>query len=177
MLADEAKQLIKYMAATWQTRMDDPQAVVVWVETLAPYSARAVRDAITELKTELDWMPTHKQLTDRTRSVVRRTADDRGLPAGDEVPDVCVPCQGTGWKAEHPFMERGVTVTGAVTRCPCRRQRKHECRAGCSCLDCHYGQDRAAHIRKGLDGITLQGEAAEAKENISSIRETMGGVF
>ncbi len=179
MRADEAHQLIKYMAATWQTRMDDPQAVVVWVETLAPFSARAVRDAITELKSELDWMPTHKQITDRTASVVRRTANDRGLPAGDEqVPEVCALCEGTGWQEMPPHMQRGVMVSGAVSRCRCQERKdrvrdEQGCKAGCSCLSCHYGKDRAAHIKRGLDGITLAGEAADAKENIGSIRQTI----
>ena len=174
MQAEEAKQLIKYMAATWQTRMDDPQAVVVWVETLAPFPAYAVRAAITELKTELDWMPTHKQLTDRTGSVLRRTSGDRGLPPGDEqVPETCELCGGTGWRERESYMERDAVVSGAVSRCPCKKPRKADCRAGCSCMSCHYGKDRAAHIRRGLDGITLQGEASDSKENVESIRSVL----
>ena len=140
MHAEEARQLIKYMAATWRTQLDDPEAVVVWVETLAPYRADTVRAAITELRTELDWMPTHRELMARVSSVMRRSADDRGLNPGDEqVPDVCARCEGTGWVDVDTHMHRGVQVKGAARRCECRKRDKDRiCKPGCSCLNCHY---------------------------------------
>lgn len=167
MRADEAKQMIRYMASTWNTKLDDPQAVVVWVETLAQFPAYPVRQAITELRAELDWMPTHRQLTDRTRSVLRRTADERGLDSG-EVPRVCELCEGTRWEP---------AMGGGVVRCRCQKDRDaKECRNGCTCLRCHYGPERAAMIRAGLDGVAPSGpaDASQNRESIKDIRQSMG---
>lgn len=167
MQAEEAKQMIRYMASTWNTKLDDQQAVVVWVETLAQFPAYAVRQAITELRTELDWMPTHRQMTDRTRSVLRRTADERGLDSG-EAPRICELCEGTRWEP---------AMGGGVVRCRCQMHKgSKECRNGCSCLRCHYGPERASIIRAGIDGVAPSGEtnASQNRESISSIRQSMG---
>lgn len=153
--------MIRYMASTWNTKLDDPQAVVVWVETLAQFPAHPVRLAITELRAELDWMPTHNQMTARVHSVLRRTADERGIESG-EAPRVCELCEATGWE---PAM-------AGVVRCRCQQHKKpKECRNGCSCLKCHYGHERAALIRAGLDGIAVSGEAVAGKDHVHSIRD------
>lgn len=164
MRVDEAHLLIKYLAATWNTKLDDPQAVVVWVETLSQFPAYAVRQAITELRTELDWMPTHHQMVDRSRSVLRRTADDRGIESG-EAPRICELCEGTKWEP---------AMGGGVVRCRCQQHRDpKECRNGCSCMRCYYGSERAAMIRAGLDGVAPSGKAADGQDQVHNIRESL----
>lgn len=158
--------MIRYMASTWNVRLDDAQAIVVWIETLAPYPAYAVRQAIVELRGELDWMPTHRQITDRTHSVLRRTADERGLDSG-EAPRVCELCEGTRWEE----------AMGGVVLCRCQQHKPaRECRNGCSCLRCHYGLERSSYIRSGLDGVAPSGEpnGTQNRESINSIRHSVG---
>lgn len=168
MRADEAKQMLRYMASTWNTKMDDPQAVVVWVETLAQYPAHPVRLAINELRAELDWMPTHAQMTTRVHSVLRRTADVRGIDSG-EAPRVCELCEGTTWEP---------AMGGGVVRCRCQKDKQaKECRNGCTCLKCHYGPERYSRIKAGIDGVALSGEAVAVagKDHVHSIRDALQG--
>lgn len=156
MLFSEAQQMVAYMSATWNTRLDDPQSVAVWIETLAAFTVPATRRAIGELREELDWMPTHAQYVARVRSVLRRTAAERGLsPAPDDVvPHECQLCGGTGWQEVD---DANVYTSGGVKRCACkgpedRRKAGVTHLDGCSCRVCHYGPDRAADIVAGRDG-------------------------
>ncbi len=62
----------------------------------------------------------------------------------------CGLCDDTGWA-------RAATVSGtdAVIRCRCSKGQVSDGHSNvCTCLTCHYGEDRAAQIANGRDGMS-----------------------
>lgn len=88
MTADEARQVLAYMANVWpNTQLDEPQ-VAVWLETLAPMSPAHARAAARTLKAQSQFFPSHALFLE-TAAAIRRAQEHadsatRGLPVSSE---------------------------------------------------------------------------------------------
>jgi hypothetical protein len=134
--------MVAWVGANWRQEITEDQTIV-WLDVLMPLDYPIVFLAVKELRGESHFVPDFKLLLDRCALIGRRQA---ALGTG-EAPHVCELCDGSTW-------ESVAVVSGeAFKRCRCQgRPKEHVGNAGCTCLDCSYGE-RAKVIRAGMDGL------------------------
>ena len=145
MQADQAKEVVRYICATWRVEMTDDQADV-WHETLADIAPAHARDAIRALRDVADIVPSHAEFA---RAVVeaKRRADARHEERQIGAPEKC-DCDG-GWVEGPPY---AAGYSNTVSRCPrCSPAEKplSEHDAKCTCFGCRYGARALAEARAG----------------------------
>lgn len=141
----EQSTLLDEMQRSWPIRPLEPGEAELWFATLAPLAFDSTRQAVAELRTAQDWMPTHRELVTAAHHHARIASLATHSHAPSQEP--CGLCDGGAWAKAGVY--GGVD---AVVRCRCTGSAPPSShRTGCSCRTCYYGPERAADIAMGND--------------------------
>lgn len=145
---EEAKSVVKQLAATWRTDLNEAEALV-WMDTLGDLQPAHARAAVRALSQTADFMPSHAEFL-RVYNRQKTIADEQhetqmlGTTGG-----ASCDCEGGFTEVEGP----GALTLRRCARCnpaPPADNSGHP--KNCTCLTCSYGPARAASIRRGGDG-------------------------
>lgn len=156
MNAEQAKEVLRYITATWRIEMTDDQAAS-WMETLADVLPGHAREAVRNLKRVKTIVPNHAEFFEAVEAIAHRLdVEQQEIESGETGGTICPECDGNGW------VEVDRVGQGHVIRCPrCNPEAPRRApdgspiqhKSGCSCSRCHYGPKRYAAILAGRDGM------------------------
>ncbi len=139
--SESARVLAELVASFRQADLDEAERAL-WADTLSQVDALSASAAVSGLRREQEWFPTHAQFLARSELERRRHAERQtGAPAHTS----CPVCDDTSWHEVEPD-EQGRSY---FERCPACYVEPENHPKECSCVVCHYGGRIGGAIRNG----------------------------